>query len=421
MPTQSTVRCNATDALVLRELAARRLEIAHDPVNTERRRLWYLHDMCRGERPMVLVESWPSFELMPDSQLRCEAPWARDLERSMRFEIFRFERIHDDQVVEPWVSCNWKLEISDYGARSETTYAERVSGNISSRHCIPPITDFAKDIHKLKDRTYSVDREASLAWRAMLAEVFDGICPVEIRGGFWWTTGMTQLLLDMIGMENMFTWMCTQPESIHHIMAFFRDDHIALTDWLEAEGLFTLNNRNDYIGSGSMGYTHALPQPDLPEGSPPRAQDLWVLSESQETSNVSPMMFEEFVFRYQLPVVERFGCLYYGCCEPLEQKWDIIQRFPNLKRVSVSPWCDEAFMADALGRNYVYSRKPNPTLVSTPFFDEDAIRADILRTLDIARDCELEFVLKDVHTVCNQPQRLARWTELTREVIEGSR
>ena len=40
-------------------------------------------------------------------------------------------------------------------------------------------------------------------------------------------------------------------------------------------------------------------------------------------------------------------------------------------------------MAEAVGRNVVFSRTPSPTLISTERFDEEAIRADIRQTLDI--------------------------------------
>ena len=75
-------------------------------------------------------------------------------------------------------------------------------------------------------------------------------------------------------------------------------------------------------------------------------------------------------------------------------------------------------MARALGRDYVYCRKPNPALVSTEHFDEDAIRADLRKTLSVARrhGCNVELVMKDVHTVHREPARLARWTEIAREV-----
>jgi hypothetical protein len=77
-------------------------------------------------------------------------------------------------------------------------------------------------------------------------------------------------------------------------------------------------------------------------------------------------------------------------------------------------------MAEALGRDYVFSRKPNPSLISTGVFDESAIRDDIRRTLDVAGDCRLEIIMKDVHTLNNEPERLARWVRLAREEVGRS-
>jgi hypothetical protein len=160
-----------------------------------------------------------------------------------------------------------------------------------------------------------------------------------------------------------------------------------------------------------------LPRGDWLAGATVRQRDLWVLLESQETVGVSPEHFEEFVFPYQLSIAEQFGRVYYGCCEPVNNRWHILKRLPNLARVSVSPWADQRFMAEALGRDYVFSRKPNPTLISTGRFNEDAIRADLRQTLGVAGDCRLEIIMKDVHTLNNEPARLARWVEIAREEI----
>jgi len=75
-------------------------------------------------------------------------------------------------------------------------------------------------------------------------------------------------------------------------------------------------------------------------------------------------------------------------------------------------------MADACGTQIVYSRKQNPTLISTEVFDEAAIRADLLTTLETAADCRVELVMKDVHTLSEQPERLPRWVALAREAID---
>jgi len=74
-------------------------------------------------------------------------------------------------------------------------------------------------------------------------------------------------------------------------------------------------------------------------------------------------------------------------------------------------------MASALGRDMVFSRKPNPSLVSTSLFDDEAIRADLVATRDAARGCRLEVIMKDVHTVNNDPGRLPRWVALARSIL----
>jgi hypothetical protein len=140
--------------------------------------------------------------------------------------------------------------------------------------------------------------------------------------------------------------------------------------------------------------------------------------ESQETVGVGPDQFAEFVFPYQKAIGERFGMVYYGCCEPLNGRWHVIKNLQNLERVSVSPWANEEAMAEACGTRIVYSRKPSPALISTTVFDEAAIRADLRRTLDVAHGCRLEIIMKDVHTLNNEPDRIARWVRIAREEAE---
>jgi hypothetical protein len=211
--------------------------------------------------------------------------------------------------------------------------------------------------------------------------------------------------------------MIDDPDGLHRLMKFLHDDHVAFAKWLEGEGLLSLNNENDYIGSGSVGYTHELPKAGM-DGKV-RMLDTWCLSESQETVGVGPDMFEEFIYPYQKSLIEQFGLCYYGCCEPVHSRWHVIKGIRNLRKVSVSPWCDEAIMAKELAGKYVYGRKPNPAQVSTDRFDEDAIRADLRKTIELtaAAGCNTELVMKDVHTVKNQPLRLARWVEIAREEI----
>lgn len=410
--------CDPHDLAVLRRLAERKAVLADDPVNNERRRLWYKLDAGEAERPMVLSEAWVAFDDLPAAALECNEEWARDLEKGLRLDLFQFDEIKDDHVIEPVMNCNWRVQASDYGVEVKTDWAQRVSGNVSSRRWEPPIKNIAEDFHKLRPRTFSVDREYTYAWKAHLERVFDGILSVRFRGGFWWSAGLTGTLINLIGLDNYMLYMCTDPEGLHRMMAFLRDDMLAYIDWLEREGLLSLNNENDYIGSGSMGYTRALPGNGCREDAPVSTKNLWLLIESQESVGVSPEMVAEFVFPHHRAIAERFGRCYYGCCEPVNLIWHIIEKLPGLKRVSISPWCDQLYMAERLRRNYVFSRKAHPTRISTPEFDEREIRGELTHTLEVTKGCNVEIIMKDVHTLCGQPWRMARWVEIAREEIE---
>lgn len=428
-----------SDIAILRDLYKRQRDAALDPVMDERRQLWTRHAALDSVRPMILAETGGVLdELIPLATLRCTEPWARQMERELRELLFRYEHVRDDLVILPWIQYGWRVAIGDFGVQTELVRGNN-EGKLGSYHWDPPIKDLDRDFDKLRFRPLAVDREQTAAWAAFLEEHFGDILPVRRRANYWWTTGLTWSAINLIGLEPLMMAMYDNPAGLHRLMAFLRDECLHFLDWFEREGLLTLNNENDYVGSGSQGWTTELPKENLKglNGSngkedqksvssvesidKVRLCDLWGLSESQETVGVSPKMFEEFIFPYQLPVISRFGLSYYGCCEPIHNRWRIIKRIPNLRRVSISPWCDQEKMAAELNGAYIFCRKPNPALISTGRFDEDAIRADLRTTVRIVGRAPLELVMKDVHTLNNEPSRLGRWVELAREVCgEGN-
>lgn len=413
-----------SDVATLRQLATRKMEIAVDSLNLERKRLWLeLHD-GNCERPMVLAE-WQGVmdkERPYSPTLHCTEDWARGAENALRQEIWVFEQLQDDHVVEPWFNVNWSVQCSDYGVQ---TSFQQLDGreHLTAKRWDPPIKDIHRDFEKLHPRTFSVDRERTLRWKAHLESVIGDIVPIRIRGGFWWTMGMTYQATLLIGLENIMLYMYDDPEGLHRIMRFLKDDHIAFAKWIEQEKLLSLNDENDYVGSGSIGYTREFSQSAHRDEAAITAGDTQVLLESQETVLVGPKQFAEFVFPYQLEIAQQFGSVYYGCCEQLHHRWEVVSRLPNLRRVSIAPLCDQEIMAEAMGSNYTFSRKPNPTLISTDRFDEELVRKDLRTTLDITkrRNCPVELIMKDVHTLDNEPHRLARWVQLAREEISGNR
>lgn len=408
-----------SDVAILRELAKRLRDDSESPENRERIRLFYQHDTGPADRPIVLTETDGGIHMvMPDYAPQCQEPWAQGLEHHLRLQLAHHEIIRDDYPLEPWVSVGWHMSISNYGVQQRDTNPEVEPGQRGAYHIESALQDLERDFGLLHHRTFAVNKEASLDYKAFIEEVFDGILGVRMRGNPWWTMGLTNPAIRLTGLEELMMYMFDQPEVLHRLMAFLRDDNIALLDWMTDEGLLNLNNEDDYIGSGSRGYTNLLPQAD--HDGAVRTRDMWALIESQETVGVGPRQYEEFIFPYENALAERFGGVYYGCCEPINSRWEVLKNMANLKRVSVSPWCDEDFMGEACADKIVYSRKPNPTLVSTQVFDEDLIRADFRKTLSVTskNNCSTELVMKDVHTLNGEPDRLTRWTALAREVIE---
>ncbi|MCK4284291.1 MAG: hypothetical protein KAX44_08240 [Candidatus Brocadiae bacterium] len=410
------------DLDILRRLVAKKMEMAADPVNLECKAAWYAYDACDADaRPMVLAEVGGVMnEVFAGRVYECQGQEARGIEGGLVDEIWQFEELRDDHVVVPALHVWWQPGSTDYGVQAVTHMSGTTDGRMGARNWEAPIKDITRDFDKLHAREFSIDREPTLARKDRLEQLFGDLIEVRLEGGVGWTQGLTWPAIDLIGLENLMMFMYDDADGLHRLMAFLRDDHIAFHDWMQAEGLLTLNNLNQYTGSGSVGYTHDLPQPDWREGDPVRIKDMWCLCESQETVGVGPEQFAEFIFPYQAAVAERFGKCYYGCCEPVHSRWHVIRQLHNLARVSVSPWCDQQFMAEAMGERYGFSRKPNPTMISTETFDEDFIRDDLTETLRItkAHGCPVEIVMKDVHTLNREPGRLARWVQLAREQVD---
>ncbi len=151
----------------------------------------------------------------------------------------------------------------------------------------------------------------------------------------------------------------------------------------------------------------------------PRSQ-LWTFMAAQEFTAVSPAMHDEFLLQYQLPIMEKFGLVAYGCCEDLTNKIDMLRQIPNLRRIAVSPFADVAKCAEQIKQDYVFSYRPSPAdMVSYGGFNKERIASILTRDLNICKDCHVDITLKDVETVENDPERIKQWVTVTREVIDN--
>ncbi len=399
------------DRDVLRRLAAEVRTIADSPRCVWNRRQWQrLADLEGSERPLVTVQpEGATDEFLADLPLECGGTQARATERWLRYRIRHWHEIADDT---PWFPVHdVELACTNDGWGVEIAYHH--GADRGSHVWTPPITDLARQLPTLHHRHWSIDREGELAKVAWADAAFGDLLPVRAVCRPWWTLGLTIEAIKLIGLEPLMTLMYDDPDALHALMAWLRDDHQAMIAWVVAEGLLSTFHHAGGIGSGGYGPTAAFGEGCRMGVDPSQVIGF---SESQETVGVSPKLFAKFILPYQIPLLQRFGMVYYGCCEPLHQRLDHVLTIPRLRFLSSSPWCDDHVLAQRLGRGHVIMKKPNPAPVCVDF-NEPAIRSDLRRTLDAAGRCHLALILKDTHTVQGEPQRLGRWARIALEEI----
>jgi hypothetical protein len=409
--TRGNVSIAAADRDVLRGLAERVASNAARPSEAAKRALWYAHNDLQSLTPLVLVDPENGWnEIVTPGSIKCTGELGRRWEMVLRKELFWGDSINDDRPMEPLFEVGYTYSDSEWGVEEDYH-----GGGAGQSYTWDGKIQGPGDVAKIRMPVVTVDQETTRQTLELARDVFSGILQVSLRGIWWWSLGMTLDLARLVGLEKMLYLMYDDPGMVHTIMGLLRDGYLGKLDSLEKNGLLSLNNAHSYVGSGGIGYTHELPR--RPVNGSVKTADMWCLTESQETVGVSPEQFEEFVFQYQLPIQERFGLNCYGCCEPLQSRWHIISRIPRLRRVSVSPWADQAKMAEMLEDRYVYSRKPAPSMLAVPHVDAEAVRADIRSTLDVTEGCVVELIMKDNHTLGRNPDNLVQWVRVAREEI----
>ncbi len=396
----------------LRELAKHQLELAGSRRNKALQDTWYAHNSLKTKRPLIVFEEETCKQEFLN--LKCETPEARFLEAQMQQSIQAFEYIQDDKVIPNFLRIPVKISSDFFGIHQERANAEGSVGY----HIEPVLEDLSEDLDKLSPSVFCYDKEGTEHLENLASDWLGDILPARrVNEVNQWHFGITQHVVNLMGMENMFFAMYDTPEEFHHLMQFLVDDMKRLLRWEEENGLIYPNAGNDYMGSGSYCFNN-----ELPASGSVRSTGTWGHINSQESVGISPEMYEEFIFPYYLQVAKEFGLVYYGCCEPVHPIWDTcISKIPNLRKVSISAWCDEAYMAERLSSEpVIYSRKPTPNFLGvSPAFDEDAFRAYMANTVNLARDCYLEIIFRDIYTLHNNPQKAQRAIQIVRELIDS--
>ena len=414
------IRLHARDKAVLRALAGEVAEIAALPVHEEKAALWRRLNDLDSARPMVWVNEicWNEMNVGDELTLRTRHPWAQDQERGLRRLLYQWRHLPGDMIVDGFLTCPLAIHSTDFGIIEDVdTIKMDETSDICSRHFKILIKE-PEDIQKIRMPVVTHDEKATEIRYQAMCEVYDGIMPVRKSGQthIWFTPW--DYLIRWWGVQEAMLDIIARPDMVHAAVDRMVDAWMAELDQFVEQNLLSLDCNNTRVGSGGYGYVSALPGPRFePEHVKPH--NMWGCSNAQIFSDVSPDMHWAFAVEHDLRWLTRWGLTYYGCCEPLDGKIDMLRRIPNLRKISVSPWCNPERAVNEIGRDYVISHKPNPAILAETQWDPVQARRNIRAFLDAAGgQCHVELIMKDVSTVRYHPQRLWEWTALAMEEAE---
>lgn len=405
------------DRLILRELGKKVAEIAALPAQKETVSLWKALNGLRPVRPMVSIDQvcWNEMDVDGELALSAQDEFCRKLETHLRRTLYGWKHMRVDMVVEPVIPVAKVLRNSGYGIQVQEQRAVSDPQNAVVGHFY--IDQFAEDgdLGKIRTPEISLDVQATAEAEEKAHGIFDGVLPVRMQGAFP-AFQVWDLLTMWRGGQNVLLDLAVRPEFTHRLMARMTDAYLAGLDQMEAQGL--LGDVQPTIHCAGA-WTDELPAPGY-DPKKPRARDLWTCGMAQIFSSVSPAMHKEFELDYAVRWYDRFGLNYYGCCEPLHDKIDIIRAIPRLRKISMSPWVDVEKGAERIGRDFVFSRKPSPAFLAVGWSPAD-VEKDLRATRDACarHGTPLELVLKDISTVGYKPRHLWEWADIAMRVARG--
>ena len=389
-------------------------EISENPKNIEKIGLWKDHNSLIKTRPLVLCFPENAYEeIIPYSSLETEDPFIREYEWYLRSQIYHWEELEDDWVITSNLKVPAVFNMTGWGVDEIWDNPDDKDGAARFTRTIKD----EKDIEKLKYPKFIFYEEETARNLEYMQEILGDILePYTYYGVITMFIGANPIgsFSRMRGMDQVLIDMYDRPQWLHKVMDFFSNGMVEMIKDIEKRGLLGLNNADEYIGTGGVGYTHDLPQKDFT--GTVRLKDLWGLGEAQDMTGISPAMLDEFIIPYQIRVLENFGLSYYGCCEDLSKKYKVVKKIPNLRRVSVAPWTDMKVASEELEDKYVYAWKPNPSDLAMDDFDGDFIRKKIKAGFDISKDNRVEIIMKDTHTIRNKPERMKKWAHIAKEL-----
>lgn len=398
----------------LRILARQYMEEAMKPINMERMILHRAVNDLKMIRPVVLIDEVPWNEMNFDGSLtlHCTDPLLRQVEWFLRSKLFQWKYFPADMILPPYYPVGKIINDSGNGLTIDEERLGDESGIVS--HSYHDQLSCMEDLQKIKLPVITYDKEATMAEYTRVAEAIGDILPVKIVGRGGGAAPWDQIAMYR-GVDNLLVDLIDDPDLSHAIVSKIFECEESRMQQLEEQGLYELDAYSVHCTAGlcsDLGKDY--------DGGKVLRKHVWGRGMAQIFASVSKEMHDEFDIQYMKKLLEPFGLAYYGCCEPLDRKMDIVSKIKNLRKVSITPWADVDVAAEAIGKQYVLSSKPNPAAVSLRL-DEDALRKEIGHILEAGKrnNCSMELVLKDISASGHDVNNMVRWEKIVMEMVKA--
>jgi len=417
-PTEKMSLSQKKDVSTVRELASRVAEIAALPVQEEKKTMWRKLNAREPVRPMVMIDQVCWNEMNIDGELTptCTDIVYQGFEKQLRCILYQWKHFPVDMVVESFVRVGKVIYNTYFGVlpHEETAVTDPANPVVSHRYENQIRTE--DDLEKIRMPEVRFDAEATDRLTEIARELFDGLLEIRSSGAEPYLSLWDPLAMWM-GVENALYALADRPDFMHRVLDKMTAGYLGMLDQLEEQGLLC---EPQSLIHCTGAYTDELPTPDY-DPQKPTTRDIWMYGLAQMLSTVSPKMFREFEVNYTSRLCERFGLVYYGCCDPLDGKMNEVRMLPNVRKVSMSPWVKKERGASEIGHDFVYSCKPNPAFLAMEEFHPEQVREDLIETRAVCEGngCPLEIILKDITTVRYQPERLFEWARVAMQVVDG--
>lgn len=404
------------DEQILRKLAKEYWACAQEEHNQERMRLHQAVNDLKMIRPTVLISELPWSEMNVNGELtlQCQDTYFRAIEAFLRRELFQYRRFRADMILRPFIPIQKIIHSTGIGLEIQEETRETSSENNIISHAYGDLLSNDEELGKVQPAKITYDEEETNRRHQLVGDVLGDILPVKKTGIDHVTLHPWDDIARYRGVMPLLISLAEDPEFSHRVMRKIVDVSMDINDQYLKLGLFETD-------PWSLHCTPILTD-ELPHVEKHTSYStLWGRGTAQIFATVSKAMHEEYDIQYMLDTLGQCGLVYYGCCEPLDQKIDIVEKIPNLRKIGMSAWADIQIGAEAIGKKYVVSAKPNPSLVSVGALDHHEARKEIGNILDACakNGCSCDIVLKDISSCGGRPENIFEWEKIAMEMVQG--